>query len=96
MENFPYELPDFIKSNYFCDSGNVGPSVTQGQLYSDRALWSGKGCHSSSRCCEFNSPPWFYSKLSSPTNEQMELAIMNSVKNNNENAYVSVVDIYIQ
>ena len=57
-EPWPYEVPEFVGDDYFCESGNPGPGVSS-TVYVDDPLWDGEGCGPTSTCCEFNNPPWF-------------------------------------
>ena len=54
--------PPFIGQDYFCDAGNNGDP-----------LWDGQGCGPTSSCCSFNNPPWFCKQLPEPTRDDIEL-----------------------
>ena len=65
-------IPPFVGGDYFCESGvNIG-YASYGLLYPDDPLWDGKGCTSTSTCCEFNNPPYFTKQLSNPTTDDIE------------------------
>ena len=67
-------LTFYVNNDYFCDTGNPGPGVNLTTYYTDDPLWDGEGCNSStSTCCEFNSPPWFCTSLTNPTNDDLEI-----------------------
>ena len=38
-------------------------------------LWDGEGCRSTSTCCEFNTPPWFYKSLPQNSSDNLELRL---------------------
>ena len=66
-------VPSFVGGDYFCESGfnnHTSGSVTG--YHKDDPLWDGKECSSSSRCCEFNNPPYFIKKLSGSTSDDIE------------------------
>lgn len=88
-------LPSFIGNNYFCDTGNPGPSVSETAAYPDDPLWDGEGCGPASTCCQFNNPPWFCTTLPQPTTDNIELRICANGGKNVEDAEVQLVDIYI-
>jgi hypothetical protein len=93
--NWPHqsELPSFIGNSYFCDTGDREPPSIDGMLYQDDPLWDGDGCGPTSTCCQFNNPPWFCATLPEPTTDDVELRIC--MDDNQENAYVELVDIFV-
>ena len=58
-------------------------------------LWDGAGCISGS-CCTFNSPPWFYKNLPSPTTDDIELRVCKDHHNGAEDALFEIMELYIQ
>ena len=74
--NWTHELPAFIGNNYFCDTGNTGPSFGSQTYYSNDTLWDGEGCGPFSTCCQFNSPPWFQTTLPQTTSDDIELRLV--------------------
>ena len=68
-------LPNFLASDYYCDSVNPSRnSHKDGHLYPDR-LWdnSGPSCVSGSTCCDNPDQPWFKKTLTQPANEDVEM-----------------------
>ena len=51
-------------------------------------LWDGENCGPYSKCCSFNTPPWFYKSLPQPTNDDLEVRLCGS-------AALSVEDMLI-
>lgn len=95
--NWPYQLPSFIGTNYFCDTGNRGPSTSTTRVYSEDPLWDGEGCGLTSTCCQFNTPPWFCTALPQPSAEDIELRICsNGRSGGREDILVRLVDVYIK
>ena len=92
--NYPYSLPPYMGNEYFCDSGNTAASSVEGTFYGSRALWTGQGCASTSRCCEFNRPPWFYVTLAEATNNDLEVRLLSNQVNNSEDVLVTIVELY--
>ena len=91
--SWPYQIPSFIGNNYFCDTGNPGPTFSYSAVYSDDPLWDGQGCGSTSTCCEVNNPPWFCTTLPQPTSDDIELRIC--ADSTDEDILVNLIDINI-
>ena len=90
---WPHDVPSFVGSNYFCDSGNEkGYSAFYGQVFANDPLWDGEGCGFTSTCCEFNNPPWFYANLSATTSDNLELRICGD---SGEDVIVSFIELYV-
>ena len=88
-------VPQFVGSDYFCDSTVRGSNATDGVFYSYDPLWDGQGCGSTSTCCEFNNPPWFCKQLSQPTTDDIEMRLCeNDIPSIDESPF-EVVELYI-
>ena len=94
-EDWPYTIPSFIGNNYFCATGNRGPGFVFGNVYSDDALWDGKGCGPTNSCCQFNKPPWFCTSIPQPTTQDIELRACGDQPENDEDLLLSLIEIYI-
>jgi len=94
-QNWPYEVYQFVKNNYFCETGNHGVSFPSSYYYYEDPLWDGKGCPSTSTCCSFNKPPWFCTTLSEPTSDPIEMRI-SLLYSGGEDVVVTLVEIYVQ
>ena len=59
------QIPSFVGNNYFCESHIIDMvTITRpDEYYTDDPLWDGLNCHLSSRCCDFNQPPYFINFL---------------------------------
>ena len=86
--SWPYQVPDFIGSNYFCETGY--PS------FPDDPLWDGKGCSSNSMCCQFNDPPWFQTELPQATRDGVELRLCLDEADPDEDVIISLIEIYVK
>ena len=96
--NWPYTTPSWVGNDYFCDSGNPGPGWAHGADYSGDPLWDGEGCPSTSTCCQFNNPPWFYKQLphAQAMTDSIEVRICGSEGISNEDLLVELIELYIQ
>ena len=88
-------VPQFVGSDYFCDSAVRGSSVTVGLFYSYDPLWDGQGCGSTSTCCEFNNPPWFCTQLPQSTTNDIELRLCENGPPNHDESPFEIVELYI-
>ena len=91
-----YDVPSFIGSDYFCDTGNRGPGYNFTAFYLNDPLWDGEGCGSTSSCCEFNSPPWFCKFLPQPTTDDLEIRLCNALYELDEDKIISEIDIFVK
>ena len=72
--NWTYATPDYVGQDYFCDSFQQY-TEEGGQYDEDDDLWDGKGCGSSSSCCEWNAPPYFCKHLHNTTSDDLEVRL---------------------
>ena len=89
------QLPSFIGSRYFCDTGSRR-HYQIGTFYGDDPLWDETGCGGSSTCCSFNSPPWFMKQLSSSTSDDLELRVCRDEPRSNEDVGLKSVELYVR
>ena len=89
--HWPHQIPSFINNNYFCDTGNPGPSVNPTQYYTDNPLWDGQGCGGNSTCCEFSTPPWFCTSLPQP-----KLRNCYGDPSHAEDKIITLIEIYVK
>ena len=97
--NWNYTTPSWVGNDYFCDSGNPGPSWAHGADYSGDPLWDGQGCPSTSTCCQFNNPPWFCKQLPQAMNDSIEVRICGFegyLGISDEDLLVELIELYIQ
>lgn len=89
--------PSFVGNDYFCEVGDPpAASYSMGSFYSNDPLWDGDGCGSSSTCCTFNNPPWFYKELPSPTTDGIEVRLCGDSYTADENFPIELIEIYIK
>ena len=84
--------PPFVEDNYFCESGNAGP--TEVQWYLDDPLWDSQGCAANSTCCD-RGGPWFTTTLSQEVRDDIEVRMCTTVRLQFENLGVDELEIYI-
>ena len=86
--------PGFVGGNFFCNSGDHDAGV-EGTFYDQDPLWSGRNCPNTTGC-PFNSPPWFSTKLSRSTMDDIEVRICGDESSGNEDAPIQLLEIYVQ
>ena len=94
--SWPHQVPLFINNDYFCDTGNPGPGDSWTTYYTDDPLWDGKGCSSTSTCCEFNTPPWFCKSLPQPTSDDLEIRNCYADNSYQADRLITLIDIYVK
>ena len=96
LYSWPYQLPLFLRNNYFCETGNPGPVIDLTAYYFNDTLWDGEGCGPSSTCCQFNNPPWFQVALPQTTSDDIELRLCLDYHSHDEDVLLYLVDIYVR
>ena len=86
----------YKNNNYFCDTGNAGPSLSYTRIYADDRLWNGQGCGGNSTCCAFNTLPWFCTSLPQPTNDDLELCNCYADASNCEEKIITLIEINVK
>ena len=92
-------VPSFVGNDYFCESGNPGPSFTS-RLYTSDPLWDGQGCGFPS-CCELSYPPgvtapWFCKQLPQATTDDIEVRLCADDGLPSEETPVELIELYIR
>ena len=60
-------------------------------------LWDGKGCApEANACCEFNSPPYFSTRLASATTHDIEGRICNEAPDEFGGTFVTFLELYVK
>ena len=86
--------PFFVGDDFYCDSGSH--TSNSPIWYMDSPLWDGKGCHSSSRCCDNKRLPWFWRTLPESVNSDIEVRWMRPVGSNDYNFGISLLEILVR
>ena len=53
------EPQQFVKGNYYCESGNPQRTTERNTYYTTDPLWDGEGCSGTNHCCNEPGMPWF-------------------------------------
>ena len=104
--------PSYVGNDYFCESGNPGPSWTR-ILYANAPLWDGQGCGFPQSCCEYFSlaragagawdrnearvtAPWFCKQLPQATSDDIEVCICLDQDSRDEDVQIELIELYIR
>ena len=88
----PSRVPDYVGSDYFCDTAEG--SSFRNIFYPLDPLWDGEGCGPTNACCSFNNPPWFVKDLSSLTTDDIEMRVCRPASNGS--TPIEIVELYVQ
>ena len=95
FQSTPINLPDFVGSDYFCDTADK-KGLQFNVIFTGNLLWDGTGCGPFNSCCSFNNPPWFYKELPDLSTEGIEMRVCRSETQINEDIAIKIVEIYVQ
>ena len=83
--------PDFVGSDYYCESGNP-----QGTFYYTDVLWDGQLCRNDEvTCCDPPNLPWFCKTFPTPISEDLEVRICLDQVLNDENVALKFFELQI-
>ena len=63
--------PSFVGTDFHCESGTH--RTPNKKWYTYNPLWDGKGCYSSSKCCNPSRAPWFFKALPEEATSDIEV-----------------------
>ena len=89
-------VPEFVGSDYFCESGLNGPWVGQFIFYPEDQLWDGEDCLVSSTCCSFNGPPYFIKEMGNATTDDIEARLCSLSQLSSSDIAVEFLELYVQ
>ena len=97
MTGSSQSVPSFVGSHYFCESGNHN-SYWSPVLYTSDPLWDGQGCGAlEGSCCAAPGLPWFHRDYgTNTTTDYIELRVCSDQGSSNEDAPVSLYEIYVK
>ena len=85
--------PDFVRDNYFCESGTS--ETDNFGTYVNDPLWDAANCLlDQAPCC--NTGPWFYREFDVPFGDRVELRICTDEGTSNEDIGVQLIELYFQ
>ena len=89
--------PLLVGSDYYCESGNVGPDWNHTEFYYSDVLWDRQQCRGNeSTCCNASYLPWFCKRFPTPISEDLEVRICTDQDLDDENVAIESFELYIQ
>ena len=89
--------PLFVCSDYYCESGTLGPLSSYRQLCYSDVLWDKQQCGGNeTTCCNPPDLPWFCKTFPNPISEDLEIRICTDEALDNENVAIESLELYIQ
>ncbi|KAL5479131.1 hypothetical protein EMCRGX_G022614 [Ephydatia muelleri] len=86
-----------VGSDYYCESGNLGPNYVATEVYSADVLWDGEQCGGNEdTCCSPANLPWFCKTFLIPISKDLEIRICTDESTTNENVLIEKFELYIQ
>ena len=99
LSSFREYPPDFVGTNYYCESGNINPTgfynYIPGHLYAEDPVWDGQHCEGTC-CSNGKSPPWFSVELPNPTSDNIEVRICGDQDTTDEDTPIALLELYVQ
>ena len=93
-----YPSPPFVGNDYFCESVATSSNwqVNLRRFLPNATLWDGQVCEGGGRCCQFNNPPWFTKKLTTPTTDGIELRLCLYERRRHADVALELLELYVQ
>ena len=90
------EPPAYVGSDYYCESGNTGPSW-ESRFYHEDPLWDGQQCGGhEGTCCNPPNLGWFCKKFSTAITEDIEVRLCVDQDLQDENVALEFFELYIK
>ena len=92
-----FNLPSFVGSDYYRETGNNDGTCCKSILYSNDPLWDGQQCPGvEAPCCSHPNMPWFNKTLSETTTEDIELRVCGDEDVTNEDTPLEVIELFVR
>ena len=88
------KAPSFVNNDYYCESGSSETRLLS-KLFVNDVLWDGKGCsYREQNCC--NKGGWFFKDFGKKISDRFELRVCSDQETSNEDAPVSLYQIFVK
>ena len=89
--------PQFVGSDYYCETGNNVHTCCDYVLYSNDPLWDGQQCPSEEApCCTHPNMPWFNKTLGETTTEDIELRVCGDQHVSDEDTLLQMIELFVR
>ena len=95
-EGNPDTVPNFVKDNWYCESGNPTTNVLY-QFFPNDVLWDGKNCTLiEPPCCERPELPYFHTNVDGVTTDSIEMRICHDEAFSNEDVPIESYRFFVR
>ena len=88
------QVPPFVGSDYYCETGNNGIGVPSGFFPND-PLWDGQCDGVEVPCCGHANMPWFIKTLGETTTEDIQLRLCSNDGLYHEETLLQLISLYV-
>ena len=87
---------EFVKDNYYCDSGHHLRIFEQNAYYLADPLWDGEGCSGTNHCCNEPGMPWFLRQFPIALSGDISARICRDQSFADEETLIEQLQLYVQ
>ena len=89
------QVPPYVGSDYYCETGNDVPTGQIGPFLND-PLWDGQQCDGvEAPCCTHPNMPWFIKTLGETTTEDIQLRLCIDYPPSTEQTLLQLIELYV-
>ena len=90
------EPQEFVKGNYYCESGNPQRTLEHDTYFTADPLWDGEGCSGTSHCCNEPGMPWFSRQFPTAVRGDIGTSICRDQRFSDEGILIEQLQLYVQ
>ena len=87
---------EFVKDNYYCESGNPQRTLEIDTYFTADPLWDGEGCSGTNHCCNEPGMPWFSRKFPTAVRGDIAARICRDQPFIDEGILIEQLQLYVQ
>ena len=87
---------EFVKGNYYCESGNPRRTLEINTYFTADPLWDGEGCSGTNHCCNEPGMPWFSRKFPTAVRGDIAASICRDQPFADEGILIEQLKLYVQ
>jgi hypothetical protein len=84
-------IPNYVQSNYYCESGRTGTGNQVDTIFWEDPLWDGSGCDTPGCCDNYG---WFHREISS-TSDDIEVRWCAEEARSNDDVFTDQLEIWV-
>ena len=91
-----WDPQEFVKNNYYCDSGHHLRTIEQNTYFLADPLWDGEGCSGTNHCCNEPGMPWFLRQFPTAVSGDIAARICRDQNFGDEETLIEQLQLYVQ